>query len=179
MRFNIADFLYNELQRPQYKALTAAKWDIIIIMLGTCVKSSHWDVIECGAVRVRERERSGTSSSSCSVHRLNLHHLDAAPFRNCTIHGMAGRKNPANLFYLPKNNKKRKGNGYGIRLIRSALSHNRLIITDTAPTTLTTITAPYSMTSPGTNDAKDPGDGGPNNWLHNCGGPTGTTLTGT
>ncbi len=21
----------------------------------------------------------------------------------------------------------------------------------------------------GTNDAKDPGDGGPNNWLHDCG----------
>jgi len=30
----------------------------------------------------------------------------------------------------------------------------------------------------GTNDAKDPGDGGPDNWLHNCGGPDGTTLTG-
>ena len=30
----------------------------------------------------------------------------------------------------------------------------------------------------GTNDAKDPGDGGPNNWLHNCGGADGTTLKG-
>merc|ERR1719482_2582049 len=30
----------------------------------------------------------------------------------------------------------------------------------------------------GTNDAKDPGDHGPNNWLHNCGGPDHTTLDG-
>jgi len=30
----------------------------------------------------------------------------------------------------------------------------------------------------GTNDAKDPGDHGPNNWLHDCGGPDHTTLTG-
>lgn len=30
----------------------------------------------------------------------------------------------------------------------------------------------------GTNDAKDPGDHGPNNWLHNCGGPDHTTLEG-
>jgi len=29
----------------------------------------------------------------------------------------------------------------------------------------------------GTNDAKDPGDHGPNNWLHNCGGPDATTLS--
>jgi len=29
----------------------------------------------------------------------------------------------------------------------------------------------------GTNDAKDPGDHGPNNWLHNCGGPDHTTLS--
>ena len=28
----------------------------------------------------------------------------------------------------------------------------------------------------GTNDAKDPGDGGPNNWLHNCGGKDHTSL---
>jgi|TARA_B110000208_G_scaffold137747_1_gene166366 lysophospholipase L1-like esterase len=28
----------------------------------------------------------------------------------------------------------------------------------------------------GTNDAKDPGDHGPNNWLHNCGGMDHTTL---
>ena len=30
----------------------------------------------------------------------------------------------------------------------------------------------------GTNDAKDPGDHGPNNWLHNCGGVDHTTLDG-
>ena len=30
----------------------------------------------------------------------------------------------------------------------------------------------------GTNDAKDPGDKGPNNWLHNCGGPDHTSLDG-
>jgi len=30
----------------------------------------------------------------------------------------------------------------------------------------------------GTNDAKDPGSGGPNNWLHNCGGVDHTTLDG-
>jgi len=30
----------------------------------------------------------------------------------------------------------------------------------------------------GTNDAKDPGDHGPNNWLHNCGGPDNTKLPG-
>ena len=30
----------------------------------------------------------------------------------------------------------------------------------------------------GTNDAKDPGSHGPNNWLHNCGGPDHTTLNG-
>jgi len=30
----------------------------------------------------------------------------------------------------------------------------------------------------GTNDAKDPGDHGPNNWLHDCGGPDHTTLNG-
>ena len=30
----------------------------------------------------------------------------------------------------------------------------------------------------GTNDAKDPGDHGPNNWLHNCGGPDHTSLDG-
>lgn len=30
----------------------------------------------------------------------------------------------------------------------------------------------------GTNDAKDPGDHGPNNWLHNCGGPDHTKLDG-
>merc|ERR1712190_355034 len=30
----------------------------------------------------------------------------------------------------------------------------------------------------GTNDAKDPGDHGPNNWLHDCGGPNHTTLEG-
>ena len=30
----------------------------------------------------------------------------------------------------------------------------------------------------GTNDAKDPGDHGPNNWLHNCGGVSQTTLEG-
>ena len=30
----------------------------------------------------------------------------------------------------------------------------------------------------GTNDAKDPGDKGPNNWLHNCGGEDHTTLEG-
>ena len=30
----------------------------------------------------------------------------------------------------------------------------------------------------GTNDAKDPGDHGPNNWLHNCGGPDHTTVEG-
>ena len=29
----------------------------------------------------------------------------------------------------------------------------------------------------GTNDAKDPGDHGPNNWQHDCGGVGGTTLT--
>jgi lysophospholipase L1-like esterase len=28
----------------------------------------------------------------------------------------------------------------------------------------------------GTNDAKDGGDGGPKNWLHDCGGPNATTL---
>ena len=28
----------------------------------------------------------------------------------------------------------------------------------------------------GTNDAKDPGSHGPNNWQHDCGGPDGTTL---
>jgi lysophospholipase L1-like esterase len=30
----------------------------------------------------------------------------------------------------------------------------------------------------GTNDAKDPGDHGPNNWLHDCGGPDNTKLDG-
>merc|ERR1712190_147355 len=30
----------------------------------------------------------------------------------------------------------------------------------------------------GTNDAKDPGDHGPNKWLHDCGGPNHTTLEG-
>eukprot|EP00035_Acanthoeca_spectabilis_P020900 m.435162 g.435162 ORF g.435162 m.435162 type:complete len:411 (-) comp17818_c0_seq1:77-1309(-) len=30
----------------------------------------------------------------------------------------------------------------------------------------------------GTNDAKDTGSGGPDNWLHNCGGPDHTTLQG-
>jgi len=30
----------------------------------------------------------------------------------------------------------------------------------------------------GTNDAKDPGSHGPNNWPHDCGGPTATTLEG-
>lgn len=30
----------------------------------------------------------------------------------------------------------------------------------------------------GTNDAKDPGDHGPNNWLHDCGGPNHTTISG-
>lgn len=30
----------------------------------------------------------------------------------------------------------------------------------------------------GTNDAKDSGDGGPNNWHHNCGGPSNPTLEG-
>merc|ERR1711934_507771 len=30
----------------------------------------------------------------------------------------------------------------------------------------------------GTNDAKDPGDHGPNNWAHDCGGPEHTTLNG-
>lgn len=30
----------------------------------------------------------------------------------------------------------------------------------------------------GTNDAKDPGDGGPNNWLQECGGPDNTKLAG-
>jgi lysophospholipase L1-like esterase len=30
----------------------------------------------------------------------------------------------------------------------------------------------------GTNDAKDPGDHGPNNWLHNCGGPDNTKIEG-
>lgn len=30
----------------------------------------------------------------------------------------------------------------------------------------------------GTNDAKDPGSGGPNNWLHDCGGVEHTTLDG-
>ena len=30
----------------------------------------------------------------------------------------------------------------------------------------------------GTNDAKDPGDHGPNNWLHNCGGSDNTKLPG-
>merc|ERR1712019_242993 len=30
----------------------------------------------------------------------------------------------------------------------------------------------------GTNDAKDPGDHGPNNWHHDCGGPTATKLEG-
>jgi lysophospholipase L1-like esterase len=30
----------------------------------------------------------------------------------------------------------------------------------------------------GTNDAKDPGDHGPNNWKHDCGGPDHTSLTG-
>lgn len=30
----------------------------------------------------------------------------------------------------------------------------------------------------GTNDAKDVGDGGPNNWLHNCGGVNGTSIIG-
>jgi lysophospholipase L1-like esterase len=30
----------------------------------------------------------------------------------------------------------------------------------------------------GTNDAKDPGDHGPNNWLHNCGGVDNTKITG-
>ena len=29
-----------------------------------------------------------------------------------------------------------------------------------------------------TDDAKDPGDHGPNNWLHNCGGPDHTTVEG-
>merc|ERR1712232_539460 len=29
----------------------------------------------------------------------------------------------------------------------------------------------------GTNDAKDPGDHGPNNWQHDCGGPDHTTVT--
>ena len=30
----------------------------------------------------------------------------------------------------------------------------------------------------GTNDAKDPGDGGPDNWQHDCGGASHTTLDG-
>merc|ERR1712232_898133 len=30
----------------------------------------------------------------------------------------------------------------------------------------------------GTNDAKDLGDGGPNNWQHDCGGPNHTTTEG-
>lgn len=30
----------------------------------------------------------------------------------------------------------------------------------------------------GTNDAKDSGSGGPNNWHHNCGGPDHATLEG-
>lgn len=34
------------------------------------------------------------------------------------------------------------------------------------------------MYVPGTNDAKDTGSGGPDNWLHNCGGPDHTTLQG-
>ena len=36
----------------------------------------------------------------------------------------------------------------------------------------------FSKIMLGTNDAKDPGDHGPNNWLHNCGGPDHTTLDG-
>ena len=43
-------------------------------------------------------------------------------------------------------------------------------------TTLTNNTWDIVTIMLGTNDAKDPGDGGPNNWLHNCGGPDQTNL---